>query len=73
MACENEAVPTCEPSVEVAMVVSRVGEVPYAKPDSVASCPPVDTIDPFSVAEFVETLVGVRVLVMGGQGEVANV
>jgi hypothetical protein len=46
----NEALPVCDPRVEVAITVERFEAVPYAKPDCVASAPPVDVIEPLSVA-----------------------
>lgn len=48
---ENEAVPDWAPRVDVAMTEERSEAVPYAKPDWVASAPPVTVIDPFKVAD----------------------
>jgi hypothetical protein len=47
---EKDAVPVCDPRVEVAMTSVRDEDVPYAKPDWVAFWPPVADIRPFRVA-----------------------
>lgn len=52
--CEKAAVPDCAPKVEVAMTVASVGLVPYAKPDSVASSPPVAAMAPLRAAVEVD-------------------
>ena len=43
-------VPVCDPSVVVAITVARDESVPYAKPCSVASAPPVAVMLPLRVA-----------------------
>jgi hypothetical protein len=71
---ENEAVLTWEPRVEVDTLVVRVVEVLYAKPDCVASLPPVDVIDAFSVAEVLVIEEAEAVVTVGArQAEVRKV
>ena len=73
---ENEAVPVCAPRVVVATPVTRAESVLQAKPDWVASEPPVADIEPFKVAEEVETDEGAEVVRVGfdtGQAPVVNV
>ena len=69
----NDAVPVCAPSVEVAITVVRVADVPYAKPDCVAFAPPVTVMLPFKVAVEVATGEAVEVVTVGAQALVVNV
>ena len=65
-ACENEAVPDCEPSVVVAVSPPlRLEPVPQAKPDCVAFAPPVAEIEAFSVAAAAETEEAAEVVRVG--------
>ena len=65
--------PVCAPKVEVAIVVERSETVPYAKPDSVASAPPVAVMEPFRVRVEVATDVGRSVERVGTQAVVVKV
>ena len=69
----NVAVPVCDPSVDVAMTVARVADVPYANPDCVASAPPVDEMAAFSVRVDVETELAASVVSVCIHGLVVKV
>ena len=64
-AWEKDAVPVCAPSEVVAIVVDRSDAVPYAKPEAVASPPPVAEMLAFRVKVEVETRVGGEVVRVG--------
>ena len=69
----KEAVPVCAPKVEVAITVERSATVPYAKPDCVASAPPVTEMLPLNVAAEVATDEAADVTIVGATASVVKV